>query len=343
MRTRISIFQERAWIRELLIFAPIYFFLSLISLRDKLYVTSTWFDGTLEQNHLQLLQFNYTNNEQSRLLQFYIPELLHRVFALNVQDAYIVQRWLFIFVAFICFHFYLKKWFALPGRFAGVLFLAAVLPLASLDDLQESSPLLLLTFLLALWAIREDNLPTLILVSIIGGLNNETMLAIPLVYFFFHFKSMRRDDLVIWLRDTILVNLPLVLIVGTIRYMTRDRPVLEDAWHLPDNLQGILNKKILNPLRWYDSTYWYPLFIYGAFWFYAIASYRKQPLFLRRASLMVPFFVVGHLITGITSEVRQMLPLSGILIPMGLFAICSGKPDSDSAILVRTIETTSAD
>jgi len=324
--------KERPWIRELIIFAPIYFFLSLIILRGKLLVTSTWFDGTLEQNHLQLLRFNYTNNEQSRLLQFYIPEFLHRVFSLSIQDAYIVQRWLFVFLAFVCFHFYLKKWFALPGRFAGVFFLAAVMPLANLDDLQESSPLLLLTFFLALWAIRADNIPALMVVSIVGGLNNETMLAIPLVYFFFRFKSWRKDDLLSWVRDTILVSLPLVLIVGTIRYITRDRPVLEDAWHLPDNLQGILNKKILNPLRWYDSTYWYALFIYGAFWFYAIASYRKQPLFLRRAFLMVPFFVVGHLITGIISEVRQMLPLSGILIPMGLFAIFPSQTDGDSEI-----------
>ena len=308
-------------IRELAVFAPVYFFLSLIALRDKLFLTFSWFDGTLVSNHTLLLHFGYTNNEQSRLLQFLIPELFRNLFSLSIPDAYILQRWLFVFLAFVCFHMYLRKWFGTPASFAGVLFLAAIMPLTSLDDLQESSPLLLLTFLIGLWAIRDDNILVLLLASFVGGLNNETMLMIPVVYFFYHFKAARPRELAILVRNTILISLPLVLTVGPIRFLTRDRPVLEDAWHLPDNLQGIFDKHALNFLHLYDDKYWYVFFIFGAFWVYAIISYRRQPRFLQRAFLMVPFFVGAHLITGIISEVRQMLPLSGVLIPMGLFAV----------------------
>ena len=181
-------------IRELAVFAPVYFFLSLIALRDKLFLTFSWFDGTLVSNHTLLLHFGYTNNEQSRLLQFLIPELFRNLFSLSIPDAYILQRWLFVFLAFVCFHMYLRKWFGTPASFAGVLFLAAIMPLTSLDDLQESSPLLLLTFLIGLWAIRDDNILVLLLASFVGGLNNETMLMIPVVYFFYHFKAARPRD-----------------------------------------------------------------------------------------------------------------------------------------------------
>src|SRR5258708_3837793 len=133
--------------RELLIFSPIYFILALINLRLKLYLTPTWFDGTLARNHALLLQFNYTNNEQSRLLQFWIPEALHQVFSLTDEQSYELQRWVFVFLTFVCFHFYLRKWFNLSQSFSAVLFLAAVMPLSYVDDLQESAPLLFLTFL----------------------------------------------------------------------------------------------------------------------------------------------------------------------------------------------------
>ena len=317
--------QTSKWIRELAIFAPIYFFLSLIALRDKLSLTPSWFDGTLVSNHTLLLHFGYTNNEQSRLLQFLIPELFRNLFSLSIPDAYILQRWLFVLLTFVCFHFYLRKWFGTPASFAGVLFLVAIMPLANIDDLQESSPLLLLTFLIGLWAIRDDNVPVLLLVSFIGGLDNETMLMIPVVYFFYHFKSARPRELGMLVRNTILISLPLVLTVGPIRFYTRDRSVLEDAWHLPDNLQGIFDKHALNFLHLYSDKYWFMFFIFGAFWVYAIVSYRRQPLFLQRAFLMVPLFIAAHLITGIISEVRQMLPLSGVLIPMGLFAVFPGE------------------
>src|SRR3954469_23408974 len=87
-------------VRETGAFLPVYFFLALINLTAKLNVSPTWFDGTLERNHYLLLAFNYTNNEQSRLFQFLIPEALIRLLGLTVEHAYLVQRWIFVWVAF---------------------------------------------------------------------------------------------------------------------------------------------------------------------------------------------------------------------------------------------------
>src|SRR6266850_7022609 len=133
---------------ELLKFGSAYFFVALIELQAKLSVTRAWFDGTLVDIHGRLLAFQWMNNEQSRLLQFYIPEAFRRLLGLSVIHAYILQRWLFVFLAFLCFHAYLRKWFDARLAFAGVMTLAAIMPLSYFNDLQESSALLLLTFLL---------------------------------------------------------------------------------------------------------------------------------------------------------------------------------------------------
>lgn len=317
--------------KELLIFSPIYFFLSFINLRVKLLVTPDWLNGVLIYHHKLLLQLNYTNNEQSRLLQFYIPELFHRLFSLSIEHAYILQRWMFVFLAFICFHKYLRKWFSVQESFSGVLFLAAIMPLSYFNHLQESAPLLLLTFLLGLWAIRESKTTSLMIVFLIGGLNNETMLILPLVYFLYNYKASKLKDLVILCRNTFLISLPLLLTIGPIRYITRNRPHLGGAWHLPDNLSGILSQLQANFFDFYRAHYLYIFFIFAVFWIYAFIQYKEKPLFLKRASLMVPFFIVAHLLTGIIKEVRQMLPLSFIIIPMALFYIYPFKARQDSS------------
>ena len=319
MRRDPSNLDKQIEVKELFLFGLVYFSLSLISLRDKLLLTSAWFDGTLASNHALLMQFNYTNNEQSRLLQFLIPELFHRLLGLGIEDAYILQRWLFIFLAFVFFHVYLRKWFSPVASFAGVLFLAAVLPLANLNDLQESAPLLLLTFLAGLAAIRDDNAPALIAIFVIGGLNNETMLALPLVYLLYNYKSSRISDLLTLFRNTAVSSLPLIIIVGIIRFINQDHPALVDLWQLPDNLNGILRQLYnLDLLHLHRADFLYLCFIFGVFWIYAFIGYRELPLFLKRTSLVVPLFILVHVVAGYITEVRLMLPLSGIIIPMAL-------------------------
>lgn len=305
--------------RELLKFGWVYFFMTLINLRVKMLLTPAWNDGILERNHKLLLAFQYTNNEQSRLLQFYIPELFRYLFGLSISHAYILQRWLFVFLAFLCFHFYLRKWFDAKLAFVGVLFLAAIMPLSYYDHLQESAPFLLLTFLLALWAIREHHTLWYMVVLGIGAFNNETILFLPSVFFCYNFKSFDFRSLVRLSLKTLGSCLPACFVVGTIRYINRDRPHLGGAWHWPSNVDGILKHSQMFLLDYWQATYLYIFFIFGAFWLYAFLRYSKKPLFLQRAALTIPLFIILHLLTGIITEVRQMLPLSFVIIPMALF------------------------
>ena len=61
--------------------------------------------------------------------------------------------------------------------------------------------------------------------------------------------------------------------------------------------------------------------MFGVLWVYALLQYKSKPLFLQRAFLITPFFIAAHLVAGIITEVRLMLPLGFIVIPMALFYI----------------------
>jgi len=312
---------KNPYTKEISIFAGIYFFLTLINLRAKLRLTPAWFDGTLERNHDLLLAFQYTNNEQSRLLQFYIPEIFRQLFRNSTTNAYILQRWLFVFLAFICFHLYLRKWFDTKSSFAGVLLLSSIMPLSYYNHLQESAPFLLLTFLLALWAIREHHTFWYMLVLFVGAFNNETILSLPFVFFCYNFKRFDLTNLLRHILVTIGTCLPAYFVVATIRYINRDRPVLGGLWQLPDNLSGILKDLQSTPIEYWQAEYLYIVFIFGMLWIFALLGYSKKPLFLQRSAILIPIFLFVHFMVSIIKEIRLMLPLSFIIIPMALFYI----------------------
>lgn len=307
--------------QELLVFVPVYVVLALIALGLKLSETPAWFNGTLDRNHALLLSFNYTNNEQSRLLQFAVPELLVRLFGLSVERAYIVQRWLFVGLAFCLFHFYLRKWFTRGLAFAGVCFLAAVLPLTFIkfNDLQESAPLLMVTFLGGLWMIREQRWWLFALILLVGALGNETVLCLPALVFFVLFRGFAPRDLLRPVLITLATATPGFAAQGVMRYITRHQPHLGGAWHLPTNIGNILQELIWSPVDYFHAVYLYPLFIFGALWLYAYFGFRDKPEFVARSLWLVPLFVIPNLMTGIISEVREMVPLAFIIIPAAMF------------------------
>ena len=324
MKTNIaSLFKKIFHNREVLLFVPIYFFLSLTNLIIKLRLTPPWTDGTLDGIHNQLMAFQYTNNEQSRLFQFLIPEFFHRVFSLTTESSYAIARLLFVFMAFVVFHFFLRKWFSQAESLAGVLILSGSMAITFLIiDLEESAPLLMLLFILGLWAMREkkDILFALLLV-LGGGLTNETMLVMAAGVFFYRISSFKISDIIKTGFTTCLIALPAFLVQGGIRYITRHQPQLGGSYHLSSNLLGIWNDLRDPVAALFHGIYLYPIMIFSIFWIYAVIGYRKSPHFLKSTFWLIPLFVAGNMITGLINESREMIPLGFIVIPMALFLI----------------------
>jgi hypothetical protein len=162
--------------RQWLMILPLYAFLSVISVRLKIAMAPLWLTGHLVGKHQALLDGTHPNNEQSRLLQYLFPEAIRMVTGASVANAYVFQRWLFIFLAFAVFHQFMRRWLRPALCFAGVLLLAALIPFTHRAELQESAPLLALLFVACLWAIRDGKRPLFCLVMLIGAITNETLL-----------------------------------------------------------------------------------------------------------------------------------------------------------------------
>lgn len=98
---------------------------------------------------------------------------------------------------------------------------------------------------------------------------------------------------------------------------------------LSGNLYRVANGFRTNSLTLYNSKYLYPFLIFGFFGVYAFINYKDKDFFLKSSALMIPFFIAAHMITGVISESRQMLPLGAIIIQMGLHFIFINKTYHD--------------
>ena len=278
-------------------------FLAWVTYHLKVATTPAWTDGTLEINHARMVAFDFVNNEQSRLLQYGIPQALVRVCGISVRSAYTLQRLVFTTLALLVFVLFLRRWIRPGAAFACVALYALLIAYSARNDLQESAPLLGLTFVSALWAVREKRELLFAAIVWLGSLNNETILFLPFVYLLVHAdRSSLSNTVRIGLR-AMLLGLPAFLSVAAIRYTTRDLPYLGGGWHLDENLRA-LGAVIL---------------FFGTFWMLALRKVKALPVFLQRTLISIPFFLIPNLIVGVITETRLLLPLAFFVLPAALW------------------------
>ena len=278
-------------------------FLAWVTYHLKVATTPAWTDGTLEWVHKQLVALDYVNNEQSRLLQYGIPETLVRICGISVRSAYTVQRLAFTTLTLFVFALFLRRWLRPGAAFGCIALYALLIAYSARNDLQESAPLLGLTFIGALWAAREKRDVLFAAIVWIGSLNNETMLFVPFVYGLVHAdRSSLGATTRIGLR-AVLLGLPAILSVAAIRYITRDLPYLGGGWHWEENL------------RMFGAV----LFFFSTFWLLALRKVSALPVFFQRTLLSIPFFLVPNLIVGVITETRLLLPLAFFVLPAALW------------------------
>lgn len=310
--------------RESLLFGCVYLSLAFVNLRVKLWLTPNWFSGSLVRHHEKLVAFEGVVPENHRLLQFGIPEALSTLFSISVANAYILQRWSFFFLTFLAFHFYLRRWFLPIGAFAGVCLTAAILPLTYFNHLQESAPLLALTFLLLLWTIREKRDGLYVLLLAVSVCNNETVLCLPALYFFVNVPRIaweERRQIGLVGAKTLLFAIPAYVIWFSIRAYAPDLEQLSPGFQPISNVNRVLRGLGAHPLDHWRTTYLYGFWFFGAIWVLAMTQWKRKPVYIRRTLLLVPIFLAFHLRFTMINEVRLLVPLTFILIPSAFFSL----------------------
>ena len=228
--------------------------------------------------------------------------------------AYAIYDTLAIFASLTALFYYLRNWFSQSASLIGAL-IAAVSMLVGFRDhyYQPWSLLEPATIALGLHLIYHKKIGWLAGLIAISTLNRETGIFLAAAYFFpwvlpNPFKTIRKEKWKDWL-----VGLALLLIWALIFWGLR--LVLGEAPHIITVKESlgisIQPQNLLLALRQW-------ILFLGIFWLFIPLGFKAAPSFARKMAWLIPAYLVVIMFYAIWFEVRLLMPLYPVLIPIGL-------------------------
>jgi hypothetical protein len=271
--------------------------------------------------HQQILRGTAESPYRYRVLVPFIGEALTRTLGavLPHDRAFLLAYALYDLAAILLLlkvlHRYLRAWFSNEQALVGVLFAAATMPLALRDHyFQPWSILEAGLFAAGLLCIRDGRYRLLALIVALASLNRETALFIPLA-FLVAAAGVKGEDgasrpaagkaallfvgyVAIWA----VVFFGLRAVLGGARPVMTLPEVLARNTAPAVTLRAIVRAGLL----------------FGAFWIFAAAGFMRAPGFVRRVSLVALPYLAAVFVWGMWHEVRLLMPLYAIVVPLGL-------------------------
>ncbi len=226
----------------------------------------------------------------------------------NLEWSYLLWRWVFTFGLLLLFHLWLESWVEPPWVVGGVFLLAALHPPSYLFYwYQPASALdLLLWTAAAVISMSGRGHNWLFPLMLLGGLNRETAVFIPLIYLALRLGREPTGRLL--LRTFALETVWLATFVGLRLMIGVKEPKVTPLQVLQENLT-------------HPSWFVYALSFFGVLWLFPLLDWRRLPKELKRLALALTPYLGLQIVFGRIREVRLILPLALVLIPIALQAL----------------------
>lgn len=258
--------------------------------------------------HAQIIQNSGPYPDQYRILTYY---LAHGLILLGVPFAlaHELLRFLFTTASLYLFFHYLRHWVRPLSALLGLFMTTTALLLSyQFYGMQPTDPLNLLIFIAAFCAFQTERDRWLVPLVLIGMLNRETALLLPLLYALVRYGQAPLQH---WApRAAIAGALAVGIYVGLRFIYGLKEPYAETS---------LIHFWWVNLTDWQT---WVQVLGFGhmALWI-AWRRPARRPRFLQRAALLVPVFLLIHLSVGYLRETRLLLPLLPIMLPLLLLAL----------------------
>jgi hypothetical protein len=285
--------------------------------------------------HGQILRGTAESPYRYRVLVPFIGEALTRGLSavLPANRAFLLAYALYDLAAILfllgVLHRYLGAWFSNEQALVGVLFAAATMPIALRDHyFQPWSLLEAGLFTVGLLCIYRRRLWALASIVALASFNRETAVFIPLAFLSANAPiggTGESDRMPV--RRTMLLFAGYCAIWAVIFFGLRAvfggaQPVMTLPEVLARNTAPAVTLRAIVRAG----------LLFGAFWIFAAAGFMRAPGFVRRVSLVALPYLAAVFVWGMWHEVRLLMPLYAIVIPLGFSFLyrerdASSRPD----------------
>jgi hypothetical protein len=228
--------------------------------------------------------------------------------------AYALYDFLAVFFLLAMLFWWSRTWFTREQALVGVLFVAATMPIALQNHYFQPWSLLeppLVTA--ALLAMHRRRYWLVAGVSVLAALNKETAILIPLAFLLTMDPAgpTSTPRLPEWRPIVLLAGLLIAWagVFGGLRYGLGHSSLVS-------RIPGIFERNLL-PANLMLTAVHASLFL-GGLWIFAVAGIRHAPPFIRRVAPIVPIYLLFVAVWGVWYEVRVLMSLYPVLVPLGL-------------------------
>ena len=270
--------------------------------------------------HSQIIKGTAPSPYRYRILVPVIAEALRGALGIAMPTkaafllAYAIYDLIAISSLLVLLFYWLRTWFNSAQALVGVLFVAATMPVALQDHyFQPWSLLEAALFTAALLVIHGRRYLLLSIIVAVAALNRETAILIPIAFLAtLDVKGLLSSGPARDLRPILLFGgLCAIWAVGFfgLRELRGPAAGVEPVHDL--FARNITRANLLLAFR--NGG----MFL-GGFWVFAALGLRCAPAFIRRSVLLIPLYVAAISVWGVWYEVRLLMPLYPLLIPLGL-------------------------
>jgi hypothetical protein len=209
---------------------------------------------------------------------------------------------------------WLRTWFTADQALIGVLFVAGTMPIALQNHYFQPWSLLEVGLLsTALIAIHRQRYWLLACLVALASLNKETAIFIPIAFLLTidAKQLMNARSTEEWRPVVVFGALFLIwaIVFWGLRYVLGVAPHIQtiESVLAHNTTKDSLLRTLLNG----------SLFL-GAWWIFALLGFRHAPQFIKRMIFIIPLYLITVLVWGVWYEVRLLMPLYPIIVPLGL-------------------------
>jgi hypothetical protein len=284
--------------------------------------------------HRQILAGTAPSPYRFRVLVPWMGEALTRLFSIALVErrafllAYAVYEITAVALLLCSLYAWLRRWYSEEIALVGGLFVAATIPLALQDHFfQPWSLLEVALFTLSLMAIERGAFACLSALTVLGSLNRETAVFVPVAYWLANndlrcvLRGRSRCARAVWMRTVFLFLLWAIVFVGL-------RLWLGPAEHAV-TIPGLFRENT-SPVNLLVAACQGVLFL-GGMWVFAVVGARRAPEVVQRMAWLIPLYAATILVWGVWREVRLLMPLYPLVVPMGLSLLAGRNPATYAA------------
>lgn len=290
------------------------------------------FESRLEL-HNQIIAGTAPSPYRYRILVPFVGEVFTKALSvvLSVQAsfllAYAIYDLLAVSFLLVTLFFWLRTWFNREQALIGVLFVAGTMPIALQDHYFQPWSLLEAGFFsAALLAIHRQRYWLLVSLVALASLNRETALFIPLAFLLtIDMKGLLNTRNKNELKPILLFGS--LFLIWTAVFLGL-RYFLGSASHI-ETIEGLLARNISKGSLFY--TFLNGSLFLGGLWVFAFFGFRYAPYFIKRVALIIPLYLLTVMVWGVWREVRLLMPLYPVLVPLGLSFLYHQEPKTTAA------------